>query len=113
MHHGHAIAIDMCFSMTWAAKEGCITEELRDRVPDLFLQCGLSWYHPSFTPDRLHDGTTTVLQRRDGDLSAAIPDKEIGHCRYINIGDFKDRAALYASLESALTAPKVLAESSH
>ena len=36
LHHGHAISIDMCFSMTWAAKEGWVSEALRDRVHSVF-----------------------------------------------------------------------------
>merc|ERR1712203_588723 len=36
LHHGHAIAVDMSFSATWAAKEGWISEELRDRVHGIF-----------------------------------------------------------------------------
>jgi len=104
LHHGHAIAIDMSFSATWAAKEGWISESLRDRVHANFRNLGLSLYHPSFTIDKLHYGTTSILQRRDGDLYAAIPDKEIGKCRYINTDDFKNRAALDASLEAGLRA---------
>jgi len=105
LHHGHAIAIDMTFSATWAAKEGWISESLRDRVHGIFRKAGLSLYHPSFNVQKLHYGTTTILERRDGDLYAAIPDKEIGKCRYIMLNDFAtDREALNASLESALEA---------
>lgn len=102
LHHGHAIAVDMSFSATWAAKEGWISEELRDRVHGIFKKAGLSLYHPSFTVEKLHYGTATILQRRDGDLYAAIPDGEIGKCRYINTDDFADRAALDKSLEEGL-----------
>jgi len=104
LHHGHAIAVDMSFSATWAAKEGWIPESLRDRVHAIFRNAGLSLYHPSFTVEKLHYGTTTILQRRDGDLYAAIPDKEIGKCRYIMLKDFGDRAALDGSLEAGLEA---------
>merc|ERR1719446_893794 len=104
LHHGHAIAIDMSFSAPWAAKEGWISEELRDRVHGIFRKAGLSLYHPSFTVQQLHYGTTTILQRRDGDLYAAIPDNEIGKCRYIMVGDFADRRALDKSLEEGLLA---------
>merc|ERR1712039_638545 len=110
LHHGHAIAVDMCFSATWAAKEGWISEELRDRVHGIFRKAGLSLYHPSFTVEKLHYGTTTILQRRDGDLYAAIPDGEIGKCRYINTDDFADRAALDKSLEEGLLAHIKLVE---
>jgi len=102
LHHGHAISIDMAFSATWAAKEGWISEALRDRVHGIFRKAGLSLYHPSFNVQKLHYGTTTILQRRDGDLYAAIPDKQIGKCRFINTTDFADRTALDKSLEEGL-----------
>merc|ERR1712137_1468989 len=104
LHHGHAIAIDMSFSATWAAKEGWISEELRDRVHGIFRKIGLSLYHPSFTVAKLHYGTTTILQRRDGDLYAAIPDQVIGKCRYVMLNDFADRGALDQSLQEGLLA---------
>jgi len=113
LHHGHAIAIDMSFSATWAAKEGWISASLRDRVHGIFHKAGLSLFHPSFTVQKLHYGTTTILQRRDGDLYAAIPDKEIGKCRYIMVNDFKDRAALDASLEAGLKAHTTLVADSY
>merc|ERR1711988_1128430 len=108
LHHGHAISIDMCFSATWAAKEGWISESLRDRVHAQFRRAGLSLYHECFTTEKLHYGTKTILERRDGDLYAAIPDGEVGKCRFIMRKDFASRAAMDASLESALEMHKSL-----
>jgi 3-dehydroquinate synthase len=108
LHHGHAISIDMCFSATWAAKEGWISENLRDRVHAQFRRAGLSLYHECFTTEKLHYGTKTILERRDGDLYAAIPDNQLGKCRYIMVNDFKSRAEMDASLESALDFHKTL-----
>jgi len=106
MHHGHAVAIDMGFTVTWAAKEGWISESLRDRVHACLWGAGLSLYHPSFSVEKLHYGTSAIFQRRDGDLYAAIPDKEIGKCRYImcrqEFGN--DRGAMDRSLEAGLKA---------
>ena len=119
MHHGHAISVDMCFSATWAAKEGWISTELRDRVHAQFRRAGLSRYHESFTAEKLHYGTKTIMQRRDGDLYAAIPNGEIGKCTYVMLNDpkkfkegffadhsiirpFATREELDASLEAAL-----------
>merc|ERR1719482_1315786 len=96
MHHGHAISVDMCFSATWAAKEGWISTELRDRVHAQFRRAGLSRYHQSFTAEKLHYGTKTIMQRRDGDLYAAIPNGEIGKCRYGMVNNFKSRAEMDA-----------------
>jgi len=108
LHHGHAIAIDMCFSASWAANEGWISEELRDRVHALFRRAGLSLHHDCFTTEKLHYGTKTIMERRDGDLYAAIPDNEIGKCRYIMLKDFGSRAEMDASLERGLEAHKAL-----
>merc|ERR1719408_276720 len=102
MHHGHAISVDMCFSATWAAKEGWISTELRDRVHAQFRRAGLSLHHECFTVEKLHYGTKTIMQRRDGDLYAAIPNGEIGKCRFIMLNNFKSRAEMDASLEAAL-----------
>merc|ERR1719316_1042084 len=102
LHHGHAISIDMCFSATWAAQEGWISEEVRDRILNIFHNAGLSLYHPSFSIEKLHYGTDTIMQRRDGDLYAAVPDGEVGKCRFIMVKDFASRAEMDASLESAL-----------
>merc|ERR1719159_226329 len=102
LHHGHAISIDMAFSATLAAQEGYISESLRDRVHAQFRRAGLSRHHDCFTTEKLHYGTKTILERRDGDLYAAIPDGEVGKCRFIMVKDFASRAEMDASLESAL-----------
>merc|ERR1719352_807873 len=102
MHHGHAISVDMAFSATWAAQEGWISEALRDRVHAQFRRAGLSLYHECFTTEKLHYGTKTILERRDGDLYAAVPDGQIGKCRYGMVNNFKSRAEMDASLQKAL-----------
>ena len=118
MHHGHAIAVDMCFSLTWAEKLGYVDSALKERVFNVFRRIGLSLMHPWFNEASLKYGTDTIMARRDGDLYAAIPDGEVGKCRYVMIGDFhtgpqkKDgevtweeaRSAMDASLEEALIA---------
>merc|ERR1719331_3737839 len=102
LHHGHAISIDMCFSATWAAQEGWISESLRDRVHAQFRRAGLSLHHDCFTNEKLKYGTKTILERRDGDLYAAIPNGRIGKCRFIYLRDFASRADMDESLERAL-----------
>merc|ERR1719230_1770242 len=108
LHHGHAISIDMCYSATLAAKEGYITEALRDRIHSQFRRAGLSRHHECFTPEKLKYGTKTILERRDGDLYAAIPDGVLGKCRYIMVKDFASRADMDARLEAALEEHKNL-----
>merc|ERR1719310_2099793 len=102
LHHGHAISIDMCFSATWAAQEGWISEAVRDRIHAQFRRAGLSRHHECFTTEKLHYGTKTILERRDGDLYAAVPDGVLGKCRFVMVSDFKSRAEMDASLASAL-----------
>merc|ERR1719174_1816933 len=92
----------MAFSATWAAKEGWISESLRDRIHAQFRRAGLSRHHECFTTEKLHYGTKTILERRDGDLYGAIPDGEIGKCRYVMTADFASRADMDAKLEAAL-----------
>ena len=91
-----------------------MTEELRDRVHSVFRRCQLSLNHPWFTAEKLHYGTTTILVRRDGDLYAAIPDNQIGKCRYIMCGTFDTgRKGLDASLEAGLEAHRELITSKY
>ena len=91
-----------------------MTEELRDRVHSVFRRCQLSLHHPWFTAEKLHYGTTTILVRRDGDLYAAIPDNQIGRCRYIMCGTFDTgRKGLDASLEAGLEAHRDLITSQY
>ena len=108
LHHGHAISIDMAFSATWAANEGWITEAVRDRVHAQFRRAGLSLYHECFSSEKLLYGTKTIMERRDGDLYAAVPDGEVGKCRFIYLSDFASRADMDASLERALQVHKKL-----
>ena len=52
--------------------------------------------------------------RRDGDLYAAIPDNQIGKCRYIMCGTFETgRKGLDASLEAGLEAHRDLIASKY
>jgi len=119
MHHGHAIAVDMCFSLTWAERLGYVDSALKERVFNIFRRLGLSLMHPWFNERTLKKGTDSIMARRDGDLFAAIPAGEIGKCQYVMIGDFQNgpqntsgkemtkaegRAAMDASLEEALAA---------
>jgi len=112
MHHGHAIAVDMSFSLTWAERLGYIDSALKERVFDLFRSLGLSLMHPWFNEKTLKKGTDTIFARRDGDLYAAIPDGQIGKCRFVMVEDFltdgisfeEGHARLDKSLEEALQA---------
>jgi len=83
LRHGHAISIDMAFSVTLAWKRGYITIEERDQILNLFSKVGLSIDHDLFDENLLWKGLQSIILTRDGLLRAAVPNP-IGECFFIN-----------------------------
>jgi len=83
MLHGHAVTIDMAYSVTLAEQRGYISAADRDRVLCLMSRLGLAIDSPYLTPDLLHAATRSIIQTRDGLLRAAVP-RPIGSCFFIN-----------------------------
>ncbi|KAK9693304.1 hypothetical protein K7432_013990 [Basidiobolus ranarum] len=83
LRHGHAINIDMAYSVTIAQKRGYITEEERDRIHKLMSRIGLSLHHELFEIELISKATESIKLTRDGLLRAAVP-KPIGLCHFIN-----------------------------
>lgn len=83
MFHGHAINIDMAFSVTLAERRGLLTTAERDRVLQLMSRLGLAIDSPYLTPALLEKATTSILQTRDGLLRAALP-SPVGTCHFLN-----------------------------
>ena len=81
--HGHAINIDMAFSVTLAEQRGHLSVAERDRVFWLMSRLGLALDSPHLTPELLARATASILQTRDGSLRAAVPDP-IGSCRFLD-----------------------------
>ncbi|WP_375503149.1 sedoheptulose 7-phosphate cyclase [uncultured Jatrophihabitans sp.] len=81
--HGHAIAIDMAYSTTIAEQRGYITVADRDRIFWLMSRIGLSIDSPYFTAELLAKATESILQTRDGQLRAAVPNP-VGTCFFVN-----------------------------
>ncbi len=81
--HGHAINIDMAFSVTIAEQRGLISVSERDRVFWLMSRLGLALDSPLFTPELIRTATASILQTRDGSLRAAVP-SPIGTCEFLN-----------------------------
>jgi 3-dehydroquinate synthetase/predicted O-methyltransferase YrrM len=81
--HGHAINIDMAYSVTIAEQRGYISGSERDRIFWLMSRIGLALDSPHLTPDLLHRATDSIIQTRDGLLRAAVP-YPIGECTYLN-----------------------------
>ena len=83
LRHGHAINIDMAFSVTIAWKRGLITIEERDRVLGLMSRAGLSLDHELFDIDLIWKATKSIMLTRDGLQRAAMPNP-IGACAFLN-----------------------------
>ncbi|TFL06865.1 hypothetical protein BDV98DRAFT_556828 [Pterulicium gracile] len=83
LRHGHAIMIDMSFSITLAHSRGYITERERDEFFDLQSQVGLSMDHEDFDAKLLLKATDAILKTRDGKQRFAVP-KPLGTCFFIN-----------------------------
>lgn len=83
LFHGHAISVDMAYSATIAEQRGWISTGDRDRIHRLFASVGLAIDSPHFTPELLQQATGSILQTRDGQLRAAVPNP-IGTCRFVN-----------------------------
>ena len=96
LRHGHAIAVDMAYSATLAARRGSITEGERDRVVGLMSRLGLSIDSPHLTPELLERATASILATRDGRLRAAMPDP-IGSCTFV---DDLDAAEMELALDA-------------
>jgi hypothetical protein len=83
LRHGHAINIDMAFSVTVAWKRGLITIEERDRVLRLMSRVGLTLDHELFEIDLVWKATKSIMLTRDGHQRAAMPNP-IGECTFLN-----------------------------
>jgi 3-dehydroquinate synthase len=76
--HGHAVAIDICFSVTLAKMLGRISNATQSRVFGLFSRLGLGLDHPDFTLELMKKGTKATIATRDQLLRAPIPTKDLG-----------------------------------
>ncbi|MBW4591984.1 MAG: sedoheptulose 7-phosphate cyclase [Brasilonema angustatum HA4187-MV1] len=81
--HGHAVNIDMAFSVTLAARRGYITKEERDRILSLMSRLGLALDHPLLDEELAWRGSESITCTRGGLLRAAMP-RPIGDCFFVN-----------------------------
>lgn len=98
--HGHAINIDMAFSVTLAERRGLLTAGERDRVLTTMSALGLALDSEYLTPELLETATSAILRTRDGILRAAVPDP-IGSCRFLNdvtVDELVDTLTLHKKL---------------
>lgn len=92
LRHGHAISIDMAYSVTLAHERGILSEQDYKRVLNLFSRAGLSMDHPDFTEELLDRATKAILRTRDGKLRAAVP-SPLGECVFLNDVSTEEMAA--------------------
>ena len=81
--HGHAINIDMAFSVTIAEQRGYLSPSDRDRIFWLMSRLGLSLDSPHLTSELLRKATDSIVKTRDGLQRAAVP-RPIGTCHFVN-----------------------------
>ena len=103
LRHGHAINIDMAYSVTIAWRRNLISTGERDRILRLMSRVGLALDHPMFTIDLVWKATKSIMLTRDGLQRAAMPNP-IGECVFVN--DLS-----YEELKEALEEHKTLIKS--
>jgi 3-dehydroquinate synthase len=95
LRHGHAISIDMAYSVTLANTRGLLSDEQHRRLLGLFSRAGLSMDHELFNEEILAKATAAILKTRDGLLRAAVP-RPLGSCKFLNdVIDEEMAAALH------------------
>lgn len=94
--HGHAISVDMCFSVTLAWHLGLLSEEGRCRFLAVFSSLGLALDHPAFTLDLMREATSSSVATRDGHLRAPVPTKTFGTYEILRDVDMETLEAAWA-----------------
>lgn len=84
LRHGHAITIDMAYSITLAHARGLINDAQRDQWFTLVTSVGLSIDHEFLTDELLAVATEAIKKTRDGKQRFAVPDGEFGKCVFLN-----------------------------
>ncbi|WWC93871.1 hypothetical protein V866_000707 [Kwoniella sp. B9012] len=84
LRHGHAICIDMAYSITLAHSRGILNDAQRDEWFTLVSSVGLSMDHDLFDDELIAVATDAIKKTRDGKQRFAIPDKEFGKCIFLN-----------------------------
>ncbi|KAF2638394.1 2-epi-5-epi-valiolone synthase [Massarina eburnea CBS 473.64] len=76
--HGHAISVDMCYSVSISQVLGSIDQEHANEFLKVFSDLGLALDHPAFTEELMLKATASTIATRDGKLRAPIPTGELG-----------------------------------
>ncbi|KAK1924572.1 hypothetical protein DB88DRAFT_451721 [Papiliotrema laurentii] len=84
LRHGHAITIDMAYSITLAHSRKLISDAQRDEWFTLVSSVGLSMDHDLFDEELIANATEAIKKTRDGKQRFAVPDGEFGKCLFLN-----------------------------
>jgi len=102
--HGHAISVDMCFSVTLAWHLGLLSEQAHIRFLEVFSSSCLALDHPAFTLDLLQTATSSTIATRDGHLRAPVPTGVLGTyqiLRDVDLGTLEAAWALHKRICAA------------
>ncbi len=83
LRHGHAVTIDMAWSITLAHMRGYISDADRDEWFGLAKSVGLSVDHPLLTDALILEGNEAIKKTRDG-LQRFVLAKPLGKCVFAN-----------------------------
>lgn len=83
LRHGHAVNVDLAWSVTLAHARGYVTDAERDEFFDTVVGVGLTIDHELFDDSLMMKGIAAILKTRDGLLRLAVP-KPLGTCHFIN-----------------------------
>lgn len=83
LRHGHAINIDMAYTITISHARGYISAAERDQWFDLATAVGLSVDHEMFDEELLERAVQAIMKTRDG-LQRFVLAKPLGKCVFAN-----------------------------
>lgn len=83
LRHGHAITVDMSYTITMSHKRGLLTAEERDEWFTLADAVGLTVDHPALDNELLHRSVDAIMKTRDG-LQRFVLAGPYGKCIFAN-----------------------------
>lgn len=81
--HGHAISVDMCYSISISQVMGLIDENHANEFLRVFADLGLALDHPDFTEILMLKATASTIATRDGQLRAPLPTGQLGEYKIV------------------------------
>lgn len=75
VHHGEAVAIDLCLSVTIAAEAGILDWPSRNRVVDLIGAIGLPIFTPVLSEELCERALAEAMRHRGGETNLVLPQR--------------------------------------